>query len=162
VRRAVLLALLPLAGATPAHAAAAICPPPVGTVEAAPAEAGEVTIACVGSTPISEATFEHWDEVAAAPRRASELSSSSAHEALLLQVMGFLLSAAWVQGEAKALGVALRPVRVRREFDRIRDEQFPRRRTFRRFLKKSVPSGDSSRKAERRSPTCCYESKWTC
>lgn len=51
--------------------------------------------------------------------------------------MGFLISAAWVQGEAHDLHVDVSSGEVRRQFTRIRREQFPRMRDFRTFLRKT-------------------------
>jgi ADP-heptose:LPS heptosyltransferase len=51
--------------------------------------------------------------------------------------MGFLLSAAWVQGEARALHVHVSPAVVRKQFERVRHTQFPRRGEFQRFLRQT-------------------------
>jgi foldase protein PrsA len=55
----------------------------------------------------------------------------------VVEVMGFLVSAAWVLGEAQQLGVDTGATAIRRDFDRIRREQFPKRAEFRRFLRES-------------------------
>ncbi len=51
--------------------------------------------------------------------------------------MGFLISSYWVIGEARDLGVEVSAASVRRKFDRIRREQFPKRGEFRAFLRSS-------------------------
>jgi hypothetical protein len=51
--------------------------------------------------------------------------------------MGFLISSDWVIGEAQALNVRVSDEEVRRRFDRIRHEQFPKRGEFKAFLKSS-------------------------
>ena len=53
------------------------------------------------------------------------------------EVMGFLISSDWVIDEAARLGISLSEATVRRRFDHIRDQQFPDRREFRRFLRAS-------------------------
>jgi len=51
--------------------------------------------------------------------------------------MSFLISADWVIGEARDLGIHLSAVEVRRKFDHIRREQFPKRREFKAFRRSS-------------------------
>ncbi|HEX3691973.1 MAG TPA: hypothetical protein VHU13_01410 [Solirubrobacteraceae bacterium] len=127
-----LLALTPVAS----PAAAPPCPPPPeGSGPVPSSQPGEALIACVGSQPLSETTYKHWYEVAVAGG-SGDRHKPSPHE-LLAQVMGFLLSAAWVQGEAKALHVHVSRATVHRRFEQIRHEQFPRQRAFERFLSKS-------------------------
>ena len=53
------------------------------------------------------------------------------------EVMGFLISSDWMIGEAKNLNVRLSAAEVRRRFEHIRDQQFPKRREFSAFLKSS-------------------------
>ncbi|HEX5310147.1 MAG TPA: hypothetical protein VFW38_13845 [Solirubrobacteraceae bacterium] len=134
--RLVTMALFALVAAVPTSAqATTVCPPPAETAEVtAASEPGEVVIACVGSRPLTEATFKHWDEVAATGD--DKAHPPSAHD-LLVQVMGFLISSVWVQGEARALHVHVSPAAVHRQFELERHLQFPRRRDFQRFLKKS-------------------------
>jgi hypothetical protein len=57
--------------------------------------------------------------------------------ALVQEVMGFLLSSYWVIGEAKDLNVQVSDAQVRRSFDRIRRQQFPKRGEFTSFLRSS-------------------------
>jgi hypothetical protein len=56
---------------------------------------------------------------------------------LIEQVMSFLISSDWVIGEAQALNVQVSDVEVRRRFNRIRREQFPKKGEFTAFLKSS-------------------------
>lgn len=51
--------------------------------------------------------------------------------------MGFLISSDWVIGESQALNVRVSAEEVRHRFDRIRREQFPKRREFNAFLRSS-------------------------
>jgi hypothetical protein len=141
--------------ATAAPAAPGACPPP----PAAPAPGGgassppaiargipapaEVILACVGSTPITGATFDHWAAVArrsAAPEHAGGHHSKSPPVPVgetISEVMGFLVSGDWVIDEGAQLGISPSEATVRQQFDRIRREQFPHRRDFRAFLRGS-------------------------
>ena len=51
--------------------------------------------------------------------------------------MGFLISSDWVIGEAQNLNIHASDVEVRRRFDHIRREQFPKRGEFTAFLRSS-------------------------
>jgi hypothetical protein len=95
-------------------------------------------VACVGAVPITEATFQHWSTIARSPGESapSEHHRPSAHE-LISEVMGFLISAEWVRGEAHDLHVRVSPAKVRRTFNHIRKQQFPRELDFRAFLKQT-------------------------
>jgi hypothetical protein len=116
--------------------------PPLASLSVPPAR----IIACIGPAPITGETFDHWAVVArksAAPggSRAHKRLSAKARRQLVretvVEVMNFLVSAEWVLGEAQALGLDTAPAAVRRDFDRIRRAQFPKRSEFRRFLRQS-------------------------
>lgn len=51
--------------------------------------------------------------------------------------MGFLISSDWLIGEAQNLNIHVSDVEVRRRFDHIRREQFPKRGEFKAFLRSS-------------------------
>ena len=53
------------------------------------------------------------------------------------QVMEFLISSYWVLGEASDLNIRVPEGEVRRTFDGIRGQQFPKEREFKAFLKQS-------------------------
>lgn len=157
------LALLPsvLALSAPLNALAAptpaeTCPPPPASPipggEAGPAAKipaaipapAQVVLACVGSFPITGAAFDHWATVA---RKSTVSEHTGKHHSkspppavgeTITEVMGFLISSDWVLEEGSALGISLSEATVRRHFDRIRDEQFPHRREFRKFLRQSA------------------------
>jgi hypothetical protein len=132
-----------------ASASAAVsCPPPAAQPGSAPsppapgppsspaASAQEVLVACVGSQPVTLATFQHWSEVASA---AGGLPSGQPEreQQIRQEVMQFLLSSAWVFGEAQDRGVHVSASRVHREFERLRKQQFPKRRELTAFERKS-------------------------
>jgi len=122
----------------PVLAGSPLAPKPVA-VPAPP----EVVVACVGQYPITGAAFDHWAKVArksAAPERAREHGIKShplSVATTIKEVMAFLISGDWVIGEAARLEIDVSEATVRRRFDRIRDEQFPHRREFRKFLRDS-------------------------
>jgi hypothetical protein len=89
-------------------------------------------LACIGSRAITGSLFRHWASVA----RREEGKRPKPH-VLIGQVMGFLISSDWVIDEAQTLNVQVSDQEVRRAFDRIRRQQFPKRREFEAFMKSS-------------------------
>jgi hypothetical protein len=117
------------------------CPPPAPAPAAATRleRAAEVRapatalVACVGAMPITGRTFDHWAVIA---ERAEGHRRPKPH-ALVVAVMGFLISSDWTLGEATALGVTLTAGQVRHSFEKLRRQQFPHRHEFARFLRSS-------------------------
>ena len=62
------------------------------------------------------------------------------YKALQTEVLGFLISSAWVIGEAESLGVKLSDKEVHKEFAKIKNEEFPKAAEFEKFLKTSGQS----------------------
>lgn len=62
------------------------------------------------------------------------------YKALQSEVLGFLISSQWVLGEASALGVKLSDAEVKKEFAKIRTEEFPKASEFEKFLSTSGQS----------------------
>jgi hypothetical protein len=96
-------------------------------------------LVCVGSQAITGATYTHWLSVARkareVPTRRRRGESQKERKADHDEVLNFLISAAWVKGEAVAQHVVVSASEVKRQFDRIRDQQFPHGRGFRAFLR---------------------------
>jgi foldase protein PrsA len=69
----------------------------------------------------------------------SELKSQCEQEYKSLQqeVLGFLISSNWVLGEASSLGVKVSDAEVKKQFEKIKDQQFPKSAEFEKFLKSS-------------------------
>ena len=61
----------------------------------------------------------------------------SEYNALRDQVMNFLISAAWVQGEAHDQGVKVTDSEVKKQFDQQRQQSFPKEQDYLNFLKTS-------------------------
>jgi len=106
--------------------------PPVATAAALEPPAAQA-IACVGRLTIDGAEFLHWSEVA---RKADEPPPSTADhgraskaesetEAILKEVMGFLISSDWVIEEARERGVVVSEAQVLHSYRRIAATQPP-------------------------------------
>ena len=69
----------------------------------------------------------------------AELKSECEQEYKSLQseVLGFLISSQWVLGEAQSLGVTASDKEVKKEFTKIKTQQFPKASEFEKFLKSS-------------------------
>jgi hypothetical protein len=142
---AVLAIVLFATGASSAaEVPAPACPPPAilpALTPAPPASSPPApgqTLVCVAAQPITGETYSHWVTVAetsAGPSRKGHPAPSATE--LRSEVLGFLISSEWVKGEAADLGARVSAGEVRRSFDRVRNQQFPKRREFERFLRQS-------------------------
>jgi hypothetical protein len=110
--------------------AAALAQPPL----AAP-PATQILV-CVGSLPITGAVFAHWSDVARKSEGPAPKHPASAGQ-IADEVLSFLISSDWILEEARALHIHLAAPTVRRAFERIRFQQFPRHGEFGRFLRES-------------------------
>ena len=59
------------------------------------------------------------------------------YKTLLPEVLGFLISSQWVLGEGAALGVKVSDKEVKKRFNQIREQQFPKAAEFEKFLANS-------------------------
>jgi foldase protein PrsA len=59
------------------------------------------------------------------------------YKSLQQEVLGFLISSEWVIGEAKSLGVKVSDKEVKKQFEKIKNQQFPKAAEFEKFLKNS-------------------------
>jgi foldase protein PrsA len=59
------------------------------------------------------------------------------YTALKQQVLGFLISANWVLGEASAQGVKVSDNEVKKQFNQVKSQQFPKEADFQKFLASS-------------------------
>jgi foldase protein PrsA len=59
------------------------------------------------------------------------------YTALKQQVLGFLISANWVLGEAEKQGVKVSDAEVKKQFNQIKGQQFPKEADFKKFLASS-------------------------
>jgi foldase protein PrsA len=93
---------------------------------------------------ISKTDFNHWLEVVAAQpqpgqkkKPAPPKPGSRQYEAVKQQVMQFLVSAKWIEGEAKDRGLSATPAEVDRQFKETKDQSFPNEKAYQRFLRTS-------------------------
>ena len=68
------------------------------------------------------------------------------YKSLQQEVLGFLISSNWVLGEAKSLGVKVTDKEVKKQFEKIKNQQFPKAAEFEKFLTDVRPDA---------CPTCC-------
>jgi foldase protein PrsA len=61
----------------------------------------------------------------------------SQYKSLQQEVLGFLISSNWVLGEASSLGVKISDAEVKKNFEKIKSQQFPKAAEFEKFLKTS-------------------------
>jgi hypothetical protein len=109
-------------------------PPPAGPGQPTP----EQILVCIGSEAITGATFSHWLTIADKSQgRPSKGQPAPTAAQSLKEVMSFLISSDWVIGEARDLKVSVSASQVRRAFDRIKGQQFPKQRQFNAFLRQS-------------------------
>ncbi len=59
------------------------------------------------------------------------------YKTLQQEVLGFLISSTWVLGEANSLGVKVTDKEVKKQFEKIKSQQFPKAAEFEKFLKTS-------------------------
>jgi foldase protein PrsA len=98
--------------------------------------------------PSYTACITHLQEVATkelAAKKIKAMPATSAlkksceqqYQALTREVMGFLISSQWILGEASSLGVKLSDAEVKKQFQKIRTQQFPSAAEFEKFLTSS-------------------------
>jgi foldase protein PrsA len=62
------------------------------------------------------------------------------YKSLQQEVLGFLISSEWVLGEASSLGVKVSDKEVKKQFEKIKSQQFPKAAEFEKFLATSGQS----------------------
>jgi foldase protein PrsA len=62
------------------------------------------------------------------------------YKSLQQEVLGFLISSAWVLGEAESQGVHVSDAEVKKQFEQIKNQQFPKAEEFKKFLASSGQS----------------------
>jgi len=95
--------------------------------------------------PAYKACIAHEKAIAPKPTKTTpapteaELKSEceEQYKSLQTEVLGFLISSEWVLGEASHLGVKVSDKEVTKEFEKIKNEQFPKAAEFQKFLHSS-------------------------
>jgi uncharacterized delta-60 repeat protein len=116
--------------------AAALTPAGVQPTPSSSLPAPGQLLACAGSQAITGSLYLHWAKIAQLAFAPAHRPAPTSH-AIVEEAMGFLISSDWVLGEAHDRHISVSERDVRRMFDRIRHEQFPRSAEFRKFLRES-------------------------
>ncbi len=98
--------------------------------------------------PEYTACIAHLKEIAPAPAKGQPPLSAAAlkkecegqYKGLSQEVLGFLISSSWVLGEAQSLGIKLTDKEVKKQFETIKTQQFPKAAEFEKFLASSGQS----------------------
>ena len=101
--------------------------------------------AIVPEPPDYTACIAHLQAIAPKPAKgqtapsAAQLKSEceQQYKSLQQEVLGFLISSEWVIGEAGHLGVKVTDKEVTKQFETVKNEQFPKPAEFEKFLKSS-------------------------
>jgi foldase protein PrsA len=153
---AVFFAVLGLAacgGGIPGNAVVQVGGTPItkATFEHWIAVASSSTAGTTGAKPVVPdppnytACIAHLEATAPKPAKgqskptAAQLKSEceQQYKSLQQEVLGFLISSSWVLGEAESLGVKVSDAEVKKEFEKIKNEQFTQPGEFQKFLASS-------------------------
>lgn len=96
----------------------------------------------VPDPPNYTACIAHLEATAAKPAKGqskptpAQLKSQceQQYKSLQQEVLGFLISSSWVLGEAESQGVKVSDKEVKKEFEKIKNQQFPKAAEFQKFL----------------------------
>lgn len=96
----------------------------------------------VPDPPNYTACIAHLEATAPKPAKgqskptAAQLKSQceQQYKSLQQEVLGFLISSAWVLGEAESMGVKVSDAEVKKQFEQIKNQQFPKPEEFKKFL----------------------------
>ena len=105
--------------------------------------------------PTYKACIAHLEATAPKPAKGQSKPTAATlktqceqqYTSLKQQVLGFLISANWVIGEASEQGVKVSDAEVKKQFNQIKSQQFP---TGSRLSRNSWPARATP------SPTCCF------
>lgn len=133
------------AGSGHSSAASGLGAPAKGSTAKAKSSAGTPTlvkpasdaVANVENTPVAKATFDHWLAVTAALSGQRGRSASASNVALKNKVMGFLLTAEWVLGEAAAQGLSVSEAAAQKRLAEIQKKQFKQPGELQKYLAKN-------------------------
>jgi foldase protein PrsA len=102
----------------------------------------------VPDPPNYTACIAHLEAIAPKPAKgqpkptAAQLKTQceQQYKSLQQEVLGFLISSAWVLGEAESQGVHASDAEVKKQFEQIKNQQFPKAQEFKKFLADSGQS----------------------
>jgi foldase protein PrsA len=97
-----------------------------------------------GAGAITKDDFNRWFAVVAAQPQPGQKKKAKPpapgtkeYDAVQQQVMSFLVSSKWIEGEAKERGVSATDEEVQRQFKQVKDQSFPNEKAYQRLLKSS-------------------------
>jgi foldase protein PrsA len=107
--------------------------------------AAKTTKPVVPDPPNYTECIAHLKATAAAPAKGQKAPTEAQlkseceqqYTSLKQEVLGFLISSEWVIGEASHLGVNVSDAEVKKEFEKIKTQQFPKAAEFEKFLASS-------------------------
>jgi foldase protein PrsA len=102
-------------------------------------------VADVDGKPITKQQFNHWLDVVAAVQQPPKSKTkptppkpgTAAYKQTAQQVMQFLVSALWIEGEAADRGLSATPDEIKRQFQQTKKQSFPNEKAYQKFLKQS-------------------------
>lgn len=98
-----------------------------------PPKRSSPAVAQVGSRSITRAQFDHL----LVPALESSKSKRPSRRGLRTQVMRFLITGVWLEGEARERGIAVRGTEVDAKFHKKKREAFPDEASYRSFLEQT-------------------------
>jgi foldase protein PrsA len=116
-----------------------------GSSSAAAAPGQTAPKAVVPDPPTYKTCIAHLEAIAPKPAKGQPKPTAATlktqceqqYTALKQQVLGFLISANWVVGEASEQGVKVSDNEVKKQFNQIKAQQFPKEADFQKFLASS-------------------------
>jgi parvulin-like peptidyl-prolyl isomerase len=95
--------------------------------------------------PNYTACVAHFQAIAPKPAKGQKAPTTAQlrseceqqYKSLQTEVLGFLISSSWVLGEAHSLGVKMTDAEVKKQFEKIKSQQFPKAAEFQKFLSTS-------------------------
>jgi foldase protein PrsA len=113
------------------------------SVAAVSTAAGQASKPVAPEPPNYTACIAHLEETARKEKTKPtglKKQCETQYKGLTQEVLGFLISSQWVIGEAKALGVNVSDKEVKKQFETIKSQQFPKAAEFEKFLASSGQS----------------------
>jgi foldase protein PrsA len=114
-------------------------------VASASSATGSTEKPVIPEPPNYTACIAHLAATTAKPAKGQKAPTTAAlksqcateYKSLQSEVLGFLISSQWVLGEASSLGIKLSDAEVKKEFAKIKSQEFPKPSEFEKFLSTS-------------------------
>lgn len=117
----------------------------MGVAAASTAAEGTTSKRSIPEPPRYTACIAHLEATAPKPAKGQSKPSRAQlkseceqqYKSLQQEVLGFLISSAWVLGEAESMSVKVSDKEVKKQFEKIKDEEFPQAAEFKKFIQSS-------------------------